>query len=120
MSTIDTNRFREALLEERKRVQGAIDHLHDERARPLEDDVGERPYDNHLGDAASETLDREVDESLEENSDHILSAIDSALKRIDDGTYGICTNCGKPISEERLEAMPWAELCIDDQRKLER
>ena len=38
---------------------------------------------------------------------------DQLTKRIEDGTYGICTNCGRPISEERLEALPWAELCID-------
>jgi RNA polymerase-binding protein DksA len=46
-----------------------------------------------------------------------LLDIDRALERIDEGTYGICTNCGKPIQAERLEALPWAELCIDCQRK---
>lgn len=50
----------------------------------------------------------------------MLADIDAALKRIEDGTYGTCTNCGKPIAPERLEARPWATLCIDCQREQER
>jgi DnaK suppressor protein len=49
-----------------------------------------------------------------------LAHIDAALRRIEDGTYGSCENCGKPISPERLEAMPWATLCIDCKRLAER
>ena len=77
-------------------------------------------YDNHLGDTATETYDRELGYTLEENSEHVLAEIDAALKRIEDGTYGTCTNCGKEIPEERLEARPWATLCIDCQRERER
>ena len=43
----------------------------------------------------------------------MLAAIDAALERMEEGTYGICEKCGKPIGEERLEALPWATLCID-------
>ena len=75
--------------------------------------------DDHLADQATETHDREVEVGLEENGDEVVLEIDAALKRIDDGTYGVCTACGKPIGEERLEARPWATLCIDDQRRLE-
>lgn len=46
-----------------------------------------------------------------------LLDVNRALDRIEEGTYGICTNCGQPIQAERLEALPWAELCIDCQRK---
>ena len=63
---------------------------------------------------------RELDGGLEENAVHLLSEIDAALGRIEDGTYGVCTVCGGPIGEERLEAVPYATLCIDDKRKLER
>ena len=76
--------------------------------------------DNHLGDAAAGTLDREIDYTLEGHSEQVLEQIDSTLKRIDDGTFGTCTRCGKPIAEERLEARPWASLCIGCQRELER
>jgi RNA polymerase-binding protein DksA len=118
---IDTDRFREALLEERRRVAAAIENLHAETPGSLTDDSGEETaYDNHLGDTATVTYDRELGYTLEENSEHVLADIDAALKRIEDGTYGTCTNCGKEIPEERLEARPWATLCIDCQRERER
>ncbi len=121
MSVIDTDRFRDALLEERKRVEAAIANLHEENPGSISDETGDDSmYDNHLADTATVTYDRELDYTLEENSEHVLSAIDAALKRIDEGTYGICTNCGQPIAPERLEARPWATLCIDCQRQRER
>jgi RNA polymerase-binding protein DksA len=121
MSAIDTNRFREALLEERGRVAAAIENLHEENPGSLTDESGEEAvFDNHLGDTATVTYDRELDYTLEENAEHLLADIDAALQRIEEGTYGICTNCGKQISEERLEARPWATLCIDCQRERER
>jgi RNA polymerase-binding protein DksA len=121
MNAIDTNRFRETLLDERKRVEAALQNLHDENPGSLSEDAGEETaYDNHLADTATETYDRELDYTLEENSEHLLAEIDAALKRIEEGTYGTCTNCGQPIALERLEALPWATLCIDCKRDLER
>jgi DnaK suppressor protein len=119
---MDSERFRTALLEERSRIEGAIDYLHRETPGSLEDETEEvlGGSDNHLGDAAAGTLDREIDYTLEEHSEQVLAQIDTALRRIEDGTFGRCTNCGKPIPEERLEARPWASLCIDCQRDAER
>jgi DnaK suppressor protein len=118
--TIDTEQFRGVLLEERTRVQAALENLREETAGTLYDDAGEESaYDNHLADTATETYDRELDYTLEENSEHVLGGIEAALSRIEGGTYGVCTNCGKQVPEERLEALPWATLCIDCQRNLE-
>jgi RNA polymerase-binding protein DksA len=118
---IDTDPFRTALLEERERVAAAIENLHAETPGSLTDDSGEETaHDNHLGDTATVTYDRELGYTLEENSEHVLADIDAALKRIEDGTYGICSTCAKEIPEERLEARPWATLCIDCQRERER
>jgi len=75
--------------------------------------------DQHLADHASEILDREVDDSLEENAGAIVQEIDAALERIDEGTYGTCVNCGQPIPEERLEAVPYAVLCVTCKREEE-
>jgi RNA polymerase-binding protein DksA len=120
MTAIDTDRFRDALLQERRRVQAALDNLHEENPGSLSDETGEDSmYDNHLADTATVTYDRELDYTLEENSEHVLAEIDAALKRIEDGTYGQCTNCGTQIPPERLEARPWATLCIDCQRQRE-
>ena len=120
--SIDTDRFRTVLLEERERVQKAIANLRDDHPGSLDEKVEEiaATSDNHLAETASATLDREIDYTLEENSGHVLVALDAALKRIDEGTYGTCTNCGGEIPAERLEAYPWASLCIDCKRKSER
>ena len=122
MSTVDTERFRGILEEERQRVLDAINYLHEETPGSLEDETEEivGNSDNHLGDTATATLDREIDYSLEENSEQVLRAIDGALQRIEEGTFGICETCGQPISEERLEAIPYATQCIDCRRKGER
>jgi RNA polymerase-binding protein DksA len=117
---VDTERFREMLVEERGRVSAALGHLHESHTNSLEDETEEETYDNHLADSATATLNREIDYSLEENSEHLLGSIDEALRRIENGTFGKCVRCGKPIAEERLEAIPYATRCIDCQRLAER
>ena len=116
---MDVERFRKLLEEERRRVVDAIEYLHKENPGSIEDETEDQTQDN-LADTATATLDREIDYTLEENSEHVLEAIEAALKRIDDGTYGTCVNCGKPIAEERLAAIPWATHCIDCKRLEER
>jgi RNA polymerase-binding protein DksA len=119
--TADTERFRKMLVAERQRVVDAIENIHTENPGSLGDETDEPTYqDNHLGDIATATFDREMASTLEENSTHLLAAIDAALGRIEAGTYGLCERCGKPIDAERLGALPWATLCIDDKRKQER
>ena len=123
MTSIDTSEFRSRLDEERKRIVDAIAYLHEDNPRNIEDELGElagRGSDNHLGDMATVTFDRELDEGLEEGAQQTLAQIDRALARIDAGTYGTCERCGKAIPEERLRARPWATLCIDDQRLADR
>jgi RNA polymerase-binding protein DksA len=119
--SIDTQRYRTILLEERERVERAIANLREDHPGSIDDETEEisGSSDNHLGDTAAVTLDREIDYTLEENSGQVLSEIEAALKRIEDGTYGVCTVCGKEIAPERLEAYPSASLCIDDARKAE-
>jgi RNA polymerase-binding protein DksA len=122
VSAVDTAHFRGILEEERQRVVDAISYLHEETPGSLADETEEiaGAGDNHLGETATATLDREIDYSLEENSEQVLRSIDGALQRIADGTFGICETCGQPISEERLEAIPYATQCIDCRRKGER
>lgn len=116
MSTIDTTRFRALLLDERARVEHAIAGLRDGHPGSMEDEAEEvngGVDTEDLGDTASITLGREIDYSLGENAQAVLGEIDAALARIDAGTYGTCTNCGNEIAVGRLEASPWASLCID-------
>ena len=88
----------------------------------LDDESGELPSwgQDELADHASGTHDRELDDTLEENAEQILREIETALTRLDDGTYGTCSVCGRAIPEERLEALPYATLCVEDKRRVER
>ena len=97
----------------------AIEYLHKENPGSIEDET-EDETTGHIAETATATLDREIDYTLEENSENVLSSIDGALARIDQGTYGMCVNCRKAISEERLAAIPWATTCIDCKRLEER
>jgi RNA polymerase-binding protein DksA len=122
MSTaVDTESFRTRLLDERKRVVDAIENIHSENPGSISDETEELTFqDNHLGDVATATFDREMASTLEENSNHVLSEIDAALARIEIGSFGNCEGCRNPIGIERLEALPWATLCIDCKRRQER
>ena len=120
MSTIDTEHFRKRLEEEKARLEHAVGFLERDNSGSIADELGEvndSATDNHLADTATATFDRELEEGLEEGAQQTLDEINAALQRIEDGTYGTCEMCGKPIGAERLEAIPWTRLCIDDQRR---
>ena len=119
--TIDMEHFRTELLEHRERLLGTIQH-HEIGNSSLTEETGElmsSSADNHLADTASETYERELDEGLEDDARAQLRQVDEALARVDAGTYGTCSVCGKEIAAERLEAVPWTTHCIDDARKLQ-
>jgi RNA polymerase-binding protein DksA len=119
-AVLDTEHFRKRLLEERERAQEALNYLHQENQGLIQDETQEIPSDNHPGDVATATFDRELDSTLEENEERLIAAIDSALSRIDAGSYGVCASCGEPIAPERLEALPWTTRCIACKRREER
>ena len=117
--SVDLEHFRTLLEVERDRLNHAREAVHHDGS--LLEETGDLAIGSgdHLADSASETYMRELDGGLEENAEHLLAEIEAALARIDDGTYGLCTTCGKQIAPERLEAVPYATLCIDDKRALE-
>jgi DnaK suppressor protein len=66
--------------------------------------------------AASQVFEQQRDLALRERAESQLAQVEAALARFDDGTFGTCRRCGKAIAPERLDALPWAALCIDCQR----
>ncbi len=118
--SVDTTTARERLEAERERVLAEMRSLKEDLSHSMEEQLDEDGNDSHLADSATETLDREMEQSLEDNAEHLLEHIDSALARIDEGTYGRCERCGKPIADERLEALPYATRCIECKRLEER
>jgi len=74
-------------------------------------------YDQHQADLGTETFEREKDLSLLEQLEAELVDLDRALRKVDEGSYGVCEACGKDIPAERLEAMPGTRLCVEDQAR---
>lgn len=113
--------LRERLEHERERLDREIGELRDVNIKSttyLEDETD--AYDNHMADDASQIFERQKDMSLLQNLEHELDDVNVALKRMDDGTYGVCSECGKPIAEKRLQARPMATTCIECQSAIER
>ncbi len=112
--------LRQRLLEEREKLLDEIDALGYLHSDGLGTTTEYEHYGNHMADIATETFEHEKDLALEMNLRRQLQMTEDALRRMDDGTYGICSNCGEPIPLERLEALPQAILCIRCKRKQER
>jgi RNA polymerase-binding transcription factor DksA len=107
--------------EERTRLQGIRDDLHREQEEATSDSGSElSSVDQHPGDSGTETFEMEKNVSLLEQVEDELQEIELAAQRLERGTYGTCQACGRPINDERLEAMPATRFCIEDQAKAER
>jgi DnaK suppressor protein len=108
-------KFRKRLLEERARVEQQLHRVEAlDSSIDQKDELGEPSgYDQHPADVATNTFERERDQAIEESMRDELKQIDEALEKIEAGTYGICERCHKPIAPARLEALPYATLCID-------
>lgn len=118
---MDTEAARGRLLKEQTRLETL--HLAATRLHAGAQEAQERELssaDQHPAELATETMERELDQSVVEHVVAELTEVQAALKKLDEGTYGVCEACGAPIAEPRLEALPSARYCIEDQAKLAR
>jgi DnaK suppressor protein len=106
--------FRQRLLALRKDTAGEVASLRDEGASLGTDGTQD------VGDDAANTYARQMLLGLSERERGLLREIDEALDRIDEGSYGDCEECGEPIGEARLKALPYATLCVDCKADRER
>lgn len=103
------------LEEERATLRAEIEALEEGNLAPSEDTGAS----NHFADGASEVFTRERNIALRNNAEDLLQQVETALRRLDEGTYGTCARCGNPIAAERLEALPYAAYCITCQAVVE-
>ena len=118
---MDSDAARARLDDERRRleeVRESLDGLGDESERENLSELSSA--DQHQADIGTETFEREKDLSILEQVEAELADVAHALERLEEGTYGTCEACGKPIDEERLEALPAARFCLKDPALAER
>jgi RNA polymerase-binding protein DksA len=75
-------------------------------------------YGNHMADHASEAFEQAKGLALRQNAEQLLTQVEDALERFDQGTYGLCRHCGAEIDPARLKALPYATLCLHCQQRL--
>src|SRR5207253_8454589 len=113
--------LRERLGSERRDLKSQLEELEEQTFSTAQSDLtGEMGFDEKYADAGTATFEREKDLSLVNNLRDLMERIDKALAKIDDGTYGLCERCGKPIEKARLKALPYASLCLKDKQAEER
>jgi RNA polymerase-binding transcription factor DksA len=118
---MDKATARKRLEQERTRLQGIRDDLQREQEDTTFEASGElSSFDQHPGDSGTETFELEKNVSLLEQVEDELDEIEAAFGRLERGEYGRCQACGRPIGDERLEAMPATRFCVEDQAKAER
>jgi DnaK suppressor protein len=111
---VDPKQARELLARERRRLEEALSRLRREPDEELSH------LDQHPADGATELFEDERDEGIAERLHDELAAIERAERRLEEETYGLSVESGKPIPDARLEAIPWAERTAEEQARFER
>ena len=112
--------FRQLLITERAKFAEEIRSIAQDAARSPREASGDlSAYTVHMADMAADTYDRELSTNMVSAEQEILYQIDDALKRLEEGAYGICSECRQAITMSRLKAVPYASLCIECQRAKE-
>lgn len=106
----DLKIHRERLLALRARLRGDVAQMEDNAFSKDHDDATVMP--NHMAELGSDNFNREFTLSLVGAENDALEQIEGALERIEDGSYGRCEECGGKIPKSRLEAIPYAALCV--------
>ena len=121
LSKIQLKQLRQLLIAERAKLAGEIKSIARDASTSPRDASGDlSAYTVHMADMAADTYDRELSMNLVSGEQEVLYEMDDALKRFDDGSYGTCQECNKPIVMSRLKAVPWASMCIECQRLKEK
>lgn len=121
MAKKDLKKYKELLIKEREKIGGGLNHIASEALKTSQRDAAGdlSGYSFHMADMASDNYEMEFSLGRASDEQDLLYAIDEALKRIEDGVYGTCPQCGKQIPKKRLAAIPHTELCIICQGKNE-
>ena len=108
---MEEQNYKDALLKKRVEILGTGG------IKPLQASMENNTRQGDMADQASGNNEVHIQLKLKQTDAKILQAIDEALRRIEEGTYGICRDCGEPIASARLNAIPWTRVCISCKEK---
>ncbi len=110
----ELERFRQRLDDKRQEAQEELEYCKRELEKSLSEAAGESStYSFHMADQGTDAQEREKTFMFAARQGKYIQTLESALERIENGTYGVCSKCGSKISEGRLIAVPTAKLCIN-------
>jgi DnaK suppressor protein len=114
--------FKKLVLKKKDEVVDEIKHISDDTLKKSQKDASGdiSGYTYHMADVATDNYDREFSLSLASSERKFIYELDDALKRIEDGTFGVCEDCKNLIAKTRLKAVPAARLCVKCQEKKEK
>jgi len=114
--------FKKAVLKRKEEIMREIKHISEDTLKKSQKEASGdiSGYTYHMADVATDNYDREFSLGLASNDRKLLYELEDALKRIEDGIFGICQSCGCVIARTRLKAVPQATLCIKCQEKKEK
>jgi RNA polymerase-binding protein DksA len=120
MNKKDLKTYKGLLIKIRDSITEQIRHISEDAQKSQRDASGDiSGYSFHMADIATDTYDREFSLGLASNDRELLYEIDEALKKIEEGRFGICEDCSKPIAKSRLKAIPYTKLCLNCQKRRE-
>jgi RNA polymerase-binding protein DksA len=118
----DLKEFKKIVLKKKEEILNDLKHISDDTLRKSQKEASGdiSGYTYHMADVATDNYDREFSLGLASGERKSLYELDDALKRIEEGTFGICDDCKFSITKIRLKAVPSARLCIKCQQKREK
>ena len=111
-SAMDVSTYKDSLLRKRSEILSA-----GAGAKPIQSTEGTSSRQGDLADQATGNNEVHIQLKLKQTDAKILQAIEEALWRIEQGTYGVCRDCGEPVAAARLNAIPWTRVCITCKEK---
>ncbi|MDA1027864.1 MAG: molecular chaperone DnaK [Bacteroidetes bacterium] len=112
--------FKELILEKRDAAHDDVNRMRSQLADAREQSENDTAYSHHMADAGTDAMEREKLYLMIAREQKYIGYLDRALERIENNTYGVCKVTGKPISKERLEAVPHTEISIEAKLKQKR
>lgn len=121
MTADELKKFEARLMAERAHYLDALGLLEDKMNSTQKDSAGDlSAYSFHMADLGTDAMEREATGQFVSRDGQILQEINEALLRIQEGTFGVCAECGNDVHPERLESVPYAQLCASCQDRREK